>query len=352
MMSKEKEMEKKKGLPPGSLVYVGDEEASKTTISIIDYLGENLVERKLNHIEDILPYTDSESVTWVNIEGLDDINVFKFIRDEFGVHPLLIEDVLNTEHRPKINILNDYVVMILKMVWFNKEEVEIEEEQISMIIKDQTIFMIQERKGDVLEPVRRAIRQNLGRIRNMSAGYLVYSLLDAIVDQYLIESERISSDIEKIEEDMVMNPDQSVLQQIYYYKNIGMHLRKIVWPVKEIITGLEKTKVIDLNTGFYLKDVSDHIIHVMDTVEMTRTMAANLLDVYFSSVSNKMNEVMKVLTIVSTIFIPLTFIAGIYGMNFMYMPELDEPMAYPVVWGLMIAMTLGMILYFKRKRWF
>lgn len=345
-------MKRKKGLPPGSLVYVGDEEASTTKISIIDYSGDNLVERRVDHIEEVFPYTESDSVTWINIEGLDDINVFKSIRDKFGVHPLLIEDILNTEHRPKINILNDYVVMILKMVWFNKEEIEIEEEQISIIIKDQTIFTIQEKEGDVLEPVRKAIRQNLGKIRNMSAGYLAYSILDAIVDQYLFESESISSDIEQLEEDMVLNPDQFVLQQIYHYKNIGMHMRKIVWPVKEIITGLEKTKIIDLNTGFYLKDVSDHIIHVMDNVEMTRTMAANLLDVYFSSVSNKMNEVMKVLTIVSTIFIPLTFIAGIYGMNFMYMPELDERWAYPLVWGLMIAMTLGMILYFKRKRWF
>ena len=351
-MGIEQDLQRKKGLPPGSLVYVGDDEASSTQISITDYSGDHLVERNLEQIQEVFPYTRSDSVTWVNIEGLDNIDVFKVIRDEFGVHPLLIEDILNTEHRPKINILNDYVVMILKMVWFNKEEVEIEEEQISIVIKGQTIFTIQEKEGDVLDPVRKAIRQNLGQIRNMNTGYLVYSILDAIVDQYLFESERIASDIEQLEEDMVLNPDQAVLQQIYYYKNIGMHMRKLVWPVKEIITGLEKTKVIDLNTGFYLKDVNDHIIHVMDTVEMTRTMAANLLDVYFSSVSNKMNEVMKVLTIVSTIFIPLTFIAGIYGMNFKYMPELDESWAYPLVWGIMVSMTLGMILYFKRKRWF
>ncbi|MCF6136913.1 magnesium/cobalt transporter CorA [Pseudalkalibacillus berkeleyi] len=351
-MGIEQDLERKKGLPPGSLVYVGDEVASSTKISVIDYIGDDLVEKELDKIQDVYPYTKTNSVTWVNIEGLNDIDVFKEIRDEFGIHPLLIEDILNTEHRPKINILNDYVVMILKMVWFNKEEVEIEEEQISVIIKDQTIFTIQEKEGDVLDSVRKAIRQNLGKIRNMSAGYLVYSILDAIVDQYLFESERISSDIEQLEEDMVIDPDQTVLQQIYHYKNIGMHLRKLVWPVKEIIGGLEKSKVIDMNTGFYLKDVSDHIIHVMDTVEMTRSMAANLLDVYFSSVSNKMNEVMKVLTIVSTIFIPLTFIAGIYGMNFAHMPELDEAWAYPVVWGIMIAMTLGMILFFKRKKWF
>ncbi|MGP4082844.1 magnesium/cobalt transporter CorA [Pseudalkalibacillus sp. R45] len=351
-MGKQEDLEKKKGLPPGSLVYVGDEEASFTKVSLIDYKGDALDEKSVDTIQEALAYAETDSVTWINIEGLHNKEVFKGVRDDFGVHPLLIEDILNTEHRPKINVLDNYVLMILKMVWYDREEIDINEEQISILVKDQTIITFQEKEGDVLYPVRQTIRQNLGNIRNMSAGYLVYSILDAIVDQYLIESERISSDIEQVEEEMVLHPDQTVLQKIYNYKNVGMYLRKQVWPVKEIITGLEKSKIIDLNTGFYLKDVSDHVIHVMDMVEMTRSMATNLLDVYFSSVSNKMNEVMKVLTIVSTIFIPFTFIAGIYGMNFEYMPELDDRWAYPIVWGVMIAMTLGMILFFKTKRWF
>ncbi|WP_221563937.1 magnesium/cobalt transporter CorA [Alkalihalobacillus sp. TS-13] len=351
-MGKQEDFEKKKGLPPGSLVYVGDEEASFTKVSLIDYKGEALEEKSVDTIQEALSYAETDSVTWINIEGLHNKDVFKGVRDDFGVHPLLIEDILNTEHRPKINVLDNYVLMILKMVWYDREEIDINEEQISIIVKDQTIITFQEKEGDVLDPVRQSIRQNLGNIRNTSAGYLVYSILDAIVDQYLVESERISSDIEEIEEEMVLHPDQTVLQKIYNYKNVGMYLRKQVWPVKEIITGLEKSKIIDLNTGFYLKDVSDHVIHVMDMVEMTRSMATNLLDVYFSSVSNKMNEVMKVLTIVSTIFIPLTFIAGIYGMNFEYMPELNDRWAYPIVWGVMIAMTLGMIIFFKTKRWF
>ncbi|WP_261133805.1 magnesium/cobalt transporter CorA [Bacillus sp. Marseille-Q3570] len=351
-MGKQEDLEKKKGLPPGSLVYVGDEEASFTKVSLIDYEGDALEEKSVDTIQEALAYAETDSVTWINIEGLHNKEVFKGVRDDFGVHPLLIEDILNTEHRPKINVLDNYVLMILKMVWYDREEIDIKEEQISIIVKDQAIITFQEKEGDVLDPVRQTIRQNLGNIRNMSAGYLVYSILDAIVDQYLVESERISSDIEQVEEEMVLHPDQTVLQKIYNYKNVGMYLRKQVWPVKEIITGLEKSKIIDLNTGFYLKDVSDHVIHVMDMVEMTRSMAANLLDVYFSSVSNKMNEVMKVLTIVSTIFIPLTFIAGIYGMNFEYMPELNDRWSYPIVWGVMIAMTLGMILFFKTKRWF
>ncbi len=351
-MGKQADLEKKKGLPPGSLVYVGDEEASVTKISVIDYKGDVFEEKSVNTIQEALSYAESDSVTWINIVGLYNKEVFKGVRDIFGVHPLLIEDILNTEHRPKINVLDNYVLMILKMLWFDREEIDIDEEQISLIIKDQTIITFQEKEGDVLDPVRQMIRQNLGNIRKMSTGYLVYSILDAIVDQYLIESERIAVDIEKMEEEMVLHPDQTVLQKIYNYKNVGMYLRKQVWPVKEIITGLEKSKIIDMNTGFYLKDVSDHVIHAMDMVEMTHSMSTNLLDVYFSSVSNKMNEVMKVLTIVSTIFIPLTFIAGIYGMNFQYMPELDEHWGYPIVWGIMIMMTMGMLIFFKVKRWF
>ncbi|WP_257349045.1 magnesium/cobalt transporter CorA [Pseudalkalibacillus decolorationis] len=351
-MGRQEDLRRKKGLPPGSLIHVGDEKAAYTNISITDYKKDILAEVNADNIDDIFQYTDSDSVTWVNVEGLQDISVFTTLRDRFDVHPLLIEDILDTEHRPKINVLNDYIVILLKMVWFNNEELQIDEEQISIVVKDQAIFTFQEKAGDVLDPVRKMIRQNLGEIREKGTGYLTYSILDAIVDHYLIESERITEHIEKLEEELVLNPDQAILQQIYHYKNIGMQLRKVVWPVKEIITGLEKTKIIDMNTEFYLKDVTDHIIHVMDMVEMTRTMATNLLDVYFSSVSHRMNEVMKVLTIVSTIFIPLTFIVGVYGMNFRFMPELNEHWAYPAIWIVMASITLGMIIYFRKKRWF
>ncbi len=349
-----KRVSKKAGLAPGTLVHVGEKKVEETRIRIIDYDGATFEERELKSIDECLPYKDKTTTTWINIDGLHEVDVIEKIGQGFGLHPLILEDILSTGQRPKIDDLEDYLFIILMMISFDEEDGELKAEQFSIVLGPDYLISFQEKVGDVFDFVRERLRKGRGRIRKMGPDYLFYALLDAIVDNYFVVLEKIAEEVEELEEKIVTEPGPQTLQTIYQLKREMIFFRKSIWPLREIISSLERrdSVLIQEKTSIFLKDVYDHTIQVIDTVETFRDMVSGMLDVYLSSVSNRMNEVMKVLTVIATIFIPLTFLAGVYGMNFKYMPELDIHWAYPVVWSVMLVIGLIMFIYFKRKRWF
>lgn len=322
-------------------------------MSVIDYDATNYKEFKTDKIEDCFPFKDSPTVNWINIVGLHRIDVIESIGRHYSIHPLVLEDILNVHQRPKIEFFDDYIFVVVKMLSYDENSLSIESEQASMIFGKNYLITFQERKGDVVEPVRERIRNNKGIIRKNKADYLLYALLDAVVDNYFIILEKIEDDVEDLEDSVILTPSPETAQSIHGLKRNLIDLRKSIWPLREILTVLSRgeSPLIQKKTIVYFRDIYDHTIQVIDAVETFRDIASGLLDVYLSSISNKMNEIVKVLTIIATIFMPLTFIAGIYGMNFKYMPELEWKWGYPVVLCVMLIIAVGMIVFFRRKRW-
>lgn len=343
----------KTGLPPGTLVHVGERKAEKVKIIILDYDEAQFEEKEAKIIEETFPFKDKPTVTWVNIDGLHEAEIIEKLGSHFGLHPLLLEDILNTDQRPKMEDYGDYIFIVLKMLYPDENKDEIEAEQVSLILGSNFVISFQEREGDVFDPVRDRIRKSKGRIRKAGSDYLAYALLDAIVDNYFLILENVGEKIEDTEQQLATNPSPETLQYIRELKNEMIFLRKSVWPLRELINGLERCEstLIHESTGLYLRDVYDHTIQIIDTVESYRDMISGMVDIYLSSVSNKMNEVMKVLTIFASIFIPLTFIAGIYGMNFEFMPELNWRWGYFALLGFIAIVGISLLVYFKRKRW-
>lgn len=343
----------KTGLPPGTLVHVGERKAEKVKIIILDYDEAQFEEKEAKIIEETFPFKDKPTVTWVNIDGLHEAEIIEKLGSYFGLHPLLLEDILNTDQRPKMEDYGDYIFIVLKMLYPDENKDEIEAEQVSLILGSNFVISFQEREGDVFDPVRDRIRKSKGRIRKAGSDYLAYALLDAIVDNYFLILENVGEKIEDTEQQLATNPSPETLQYIRELKNEMIFLRKSVWPLRELINGLERCEstLIHESTGLYLRDVYDHTIQIIDTVESYRDMISGMVDIYLSSVSNKMNEVMKVLTIFASIFIPLTFIAGIYGMNFEFMPELNWRWGYFALLGFIAIVGISLLVYFKRKRW-
>ncbi len=354
-----KKSSKKKGLPPGSLVYIGDEKTHKTRISVIDYDSNDFSEVGIEKIEDCFKFKEKPTVTWINIDGIHEVEKIEKIGKHFDIHPLVLEDIIHTDQRPKMEDFEKYIYVVLKMLHYNESKNEIIAEQISLVLGNNFVLSFQEFQGDVFDSVRERIRNNKGRIRKTGADYLTYSLIDAIVDNYFAILEKIGEKIEELEEILVTNPIPKTLQKIHKLKREMIFLRKSVWPLREVISSLQRdeSKLIADSTDIYLRDVYDHTIQVIDTIESFRDMTSGMLDIYMSSVSNKMNEVMKVLTIFAAIFIPLTFIAGVYGMNFnthtspLNMPELQWYWGYPMALAIMGFVGISMVLYFKKKKW-
>lgn len=344
---------KKVGLPPGTLVHVGKKPTGKVKITIIDYDEHQVVEKEVKTIDECFPFKNTPTVTWINIDGVHDVNIVEKIGNCFDIHPLLLEDIMNTEQRPKIEDFGNYIFIILRMIHPNTKEKEIESEQVSLIIHSNYVITFQEHPGDVFEPIRERIRNGKGRIRKMGPDYLAYSLIDAIVDAYFVISEKIGEQIGDIDEELITNPTQETLRSIHKLKRELLSIRRYTWPIREIINVLEKAEnpLIKKTTGIYLRDVYDHTIQIMDTIEIFRETLSEMVDAYLSSINNRMNEIMKVLTVIATIFIPLTFIASIYGMNFSWMPELEWPEGYHIVLLVMAALGILMLIYFKRKKW-
>ena len=348
-----KKRSNKRGLPPGELVHIGEKKTERSSITVLDYDKDTFEEKSVEQVEDCFSLKESPTVSWINVDGVHEVDAIEKLGNGFGVHPLILEDIVNTDQRPKLEDFEQYLFVILKMLQYDDTKQEILTEQVSVLLGQNFVISFQEKPGDVFDPLRTRIRTGKGRIRKMGADYLAYALLDAIVDNYFIILEKIGERIEEMEEKIVTNPIPKTLQTIHSLKRGLIFLRKSVWPLREVINGLQKSEssLIHETTDIYLRDVYDHTIQVIDTVETFRDMVAGMLDIYLSSISNKMNEVMKVLTIFAAIFIPLTFIVGIYGMNFKVMPELDWQWGYPMIWLVIMVVSLSMIVFFRRRKW-
>jgi len=344
---------KKIGLPPGTPVFVGEKKIEKAKITIIDYDEKQFQEKELRTIEECFPFKDTPTVTWINVDGIHQVDIIENIGRHFELHPLILEDIMNTEQRPKIEDFERYIYVVLKMLYYDEKEHETKIEQASLILGENFVISFQEMEGDIFDHIRERIRNGKGRIRKMGADYLCYALLDTIVDKYFMILERLGERIEGMEEELVDNPKPELLQEIHRLKREMIFLRKSVWPLREVINSLGRgeSSLIQESSRIYLKDVYDHTIQVIDTVETFRDMVSGMHDTYLSVISNRMNEVMKVLTIIATIFIPLTFIAGIYGMNFKFMPELEWRWAYFAVWIVILVIAVIMVIFFRRRRW-
>ncbi|MDD3655271.1 MAG: magnesium/cobalt transporter CorA [Atribacterota bacterium] len=341
------------GLSPGTLVHIGEKLMEKPKITIINYSPDKLEEKTLETIEECIIYLKRPTITWINIDGIHQVDFIEQIGQYFHIHPLTLESILNTTQRPKIEYFPNYIYIALKMIYWDETKQESIIEHISLILMNNTVLSFQEKEGDVFNSVRQRIRNMAGKIRQSGSDYLVYALIDAIVDQYFLILEKLSNQTESLEDVLIHLPSTQNLKIIHQSKRNLIFLRNAVWPLREVINKLEKeeTNLIQENTRIFLRDVYDHTIQVIETVEALRDMVSSLLDIYLSSISNKMNEVIKVLTIIATIFIPLTFIAGIYGMNFQYMPELSWRWAYPAILFVMFIVGLGMFFFFKKKKW-
>lgn len=349
-----KKRSRKAGLPPGSLVHIGEVKRADTRIMVLDYDEQGCSENVVTEPEQCIVYKGRPTVTWLDIDGVHDIVALERIGQCFGLHPLVLEDILNTDQRPKIEDYGDYLYIVLRMLTNGSETGEIGSEQVSLILGENFVLSIQEgARGDVFEPVRARIRGGKGLIRKQGADYLVYSLIDAVVDNYFIILEKTGERIELLEESLIGDPQPETLQLLHQLKREMIYLRKSVWPLREVAAAMQRgdSTLIRPGTGIYLRDVYDHTIQVIDTVETFRDMLSSMLDIYLSSISNRTNAVMKVLTVIATIFMPLTWIAGIYGMNFKNMPELGWTYGYPAAWVLMLLVALGMVIYFKIKKW-
>jgi len=344
---------KKAGMPPGSIIYVGDGSPSPTAVSLIDYTEEDVMEKNGITLEDCMTLRDNPSITWLNFSGLADVDQIKKVGEVFGLHPLVMEDILHMGQRPKLELYDKYVYLVVKMIYRGDNGKEVTYEQLSVVLGKNYVLTFQEKEGDVFSGIRERIRNNKGRLRKSGADYLVYSLLDSVVDNYFPALEKIGDLVENIEERLSDEPEQDVLSDIYRLKREVLFLRKSIWPIREVVAAMmrQDIELVSPSTNTYLRDVYDHSIQVMDVVEPYTAMLSELTEVYMSTVSNRMNEIMKTLPLIATIFIPLTFIVGLYGMNFVYMPELTNKLAYPAVLIVMAVISGVMLLYFRRKGW-
>jgi magnesium transporter len=344
----------KAGLPPGTLVHIGRQRAEKAKITVIDYDETQFVEESFDSIEACFAFRDKPTVTWINIDGIHQAEIIEKMGACFNLHPLVLEDIQNTEQRPKIESYNDYLYIVLKMLYFDEAANAVSTEQVSLIVGQNYVISFQEGlEGDVFGHLRERLRNEKGRARKLGADYLAYSLIDAIVDSYFSILEKLGEKIELLEERLVSNPTTTTLHDIHYLKREMIYLRKAVWPLREVVSIFSRTDsdIVQEPTRIYLRDVYDHTIQVIDTVESYRDMVSGMLDIYLSSLSNRMNAVMKVLTIIATIFMPLTFLAGVYGMNFKHMPELEWHYGYFMLWGIMIFIAVWMLVFFRKKKW-
>ncbi len=342
---------KKVGSAPGTLTHIGAKKTEKVTIEIHDYGTDHLEEKLIDSVEECRPYVDTSNPTWVQVKGLHDIEKLKDLWDEFNFHPLIQEDILNTNQRPKIEDYQEQIFVVLKMIYI--EDDQLFQEQVSLVFSDKFIFSFQESERKLFIPVRERLKVENTRMRKGGPDYMAYALMDVIIDYYFNALDEINSKIEGIEEILWSNSDTDTLADIHQSRRMLIQFRKSVWPIRDSINSLlrDQSPLVAEETKLFIRDVYDHVTQIIDNLDNNREIVSGLHDMYMTNISNKMNEVMKVLTIIATIFIPLTFIAGIYGMNFSYMPELSWKWSYPIVWGLMIIVTIGMIFYFRKKKW-
>jgi magnesium transporter len=342
-----------KGQVPGSLILIGNQKMEHPVIKLMEYDAENLLEKELKSIEEAASCKDSEKVSWINIFGIHDLDLMKRLGEIFELHSMFLEDVLNTDQRPKYEEGDSYDAFILKMLKYDQETKRISSEQLTLILGKNYVLTLQEQTGDVFNPVRERIRIRKPSSRLMEPDYLAYAILDTLVDNYILIIESIGREIESLEERLFSDPDRSLVEEIYTFKTELSFLRKSVRPVKDLMGHLMKSEnsLFQEKHQHFLRDLNDLVIQATDAIELYSGMISDHLNIYSTNVNNRINEVMKVLTIFASIFIPLTFIAGIYGMNFEYLPELTFKYSYFIFWGVVLCIGIGLLIYFKRKKW-
>lgn len=344
----------KLGQPAGTLIHIGDQKIDDVHITAFHYKGDKLEEKVLHSLNECIAYRDvkDNGVVWIDIDGLHRVDILESVGECFGIHPLTLEDILNTDQRPKVEEYDNYLYVAVKMLDFMPDG-HIGVEQVSIILTENFVLSFQENVGDIFDTVRDDLRKSRGRLRRERADFLAYTLLDTIVDKYFVLMEQLGDRVDDIESKLIDGPVMQFGHSINDLKREMLMLRRSIWPMREVMNILVRTesKFIRRSTVVFLQDVYDHIIHVIETLEIFREMLSGTLDIYLTSMSNRMNEIMKVLTVISTIFIPLTFIVGIYGMNFHFMPELTWRWGYPLVWVVMISVVVGMFIFFRRKGW-
>ncbi len=343
----------KSGLPPGSLVHVGEVHEHEHKITVIDYNKSTLTKRTIKNIEELLPYKTTDTVTWVIIDGLKDVSIIDAIGQHFYIHALVLEDILNTHQRPKFEEFDDYLYIVIKAISLADDEFNVEYEQVSLLLLDKFVFTFKEKPDALFNPIFSRLDNDKSHLRNLSADYLTYIIMDTIVDEYFSLQDTFDELIENVEDELLNNPSAQTLNIIQKIKRELIFLRRSVSPLRELLAAVQRSESPLLNekTKRYFRDIYDHVIRVSEAMESYRDLIAGMLDIYLSSVSNKMNETMKILTVFASIFIPLTFIAGVYGMNFAYMPELQWKWGYPALWGVFIGVSVFLLRFFKKKKW-
>jgi magnesium transporter len=345
---------KRAGQAPGTLIYSGRDRTDEVRLMVMDYDGDQLTEKRVERLEECLVLRDSPTTTWIDVDGVHQTDVLARLGEHFRLHPLTLEDIVSTSQRPKIETFPEYVFVVCRMLRIDPATNLVDSEQISLILGRNFVMSFQERAGDVFDPVRERLRHGKGRIRKAGADYLAYALLDAVVDNYFLIVERYAEQVEDLEACIVDNPSADLLRDIHRAKRELMLVRRAVWPLREVVGTVlrDESDLIQEGTLVFLRDVHDHAIQVADMVETFRDVLTGLQDLYLSNLSHRMNEVMKVLTVISTIFVPLTFLAGVWGMNFRHMPELAWRWGYLGAWVVFVAIGGLLIGYFRRKRWF
>jgi magnesium transporter len=348
-----KKRSKKAGLPPGTLIHIGEKTGDAIRVNFWEYDEKDFQESRLENFDACFPFKTEPSITWVNVAGIHQADVFEKLGACFSLHPLVLEDILNSDQRPKMEEYGDDLYLVLKMLSYDEAREEVQAEQISLVLRDNVVFSFQENQKNLFAGLLDRLRNGKGRIRKMGADYLLYAILDFIVDHYFLVLEKIGDGIENLEERLLSDPKTPTLKKLQQLKREMLFLRRWVWPLREVLSSLERGELEQIReeTRIYLRDVYDHAIQVLDTIEIFREMLSGMVDIYLSSLNNRMNAIMKVLTIIATIFMPLTFLAGVYGMNFKYMPELEWPWGYPLALAVMAGIGVAMLVLFKRKKW-
>lgn len=334
-----------------SLFYSGEKRSDKIRITLIEYNETEYFEQEFYDLSECLSKVRPHMVKWINVDGLHNTEVIEAFAKPYNIHPLTLEDIVHTDQRPKFEDYDHYVFTVMKMISYTTE---VQSEQLAIILLENTVISFQEvQGGDAFDILRARLRQSKGRIHKLGADYLAYALMDAVIDCYFMAIEKIGDRVEQIEEDIIDNNDKKSLMELYDLKREMIYLRKQVWPMRDMINNMirSETTLINESSDIYLRDLSDHVTRIIDTVETYRDLLSGIMDIYLSTNANRMNEVMKMLTIMSSIFIPVTFIAGVYGMNFDSMPELKSPYGYAITWTIMLIIIIGMLIYFKRKKW-
>ena len=342
---------KKTGLSPGTLVHIGENRNETVEITLFNYAGAHCDERAVTNPNELQPPAD-ETVTWINIGGVHKIDVLEAFGKQFGLHPLLLEDIANTDQRPKLDDYETYLFLVVKMLLVT-DRGDVLVEQVSFVLGRNYVLSFQENGTDVFRPVRDRLRAGKGRLRHNGSDYLLYALVDAVVDQYFAVLESLGEKIEALQERVTADPKPDTLKDLHALKRQVLFVRRAVWPLREATNNLSRSDCPYLHdpTKVFFRDVYDHVVQIVDTIESLREMLSASLDIYLSSVSYRLNAVMRVLTVITTIFMPLSFIASIYGMNFEHMPELKWEWGYPFVLGAMGLVAAGMLIGFRRRKW-